>query len=506
MSSEERSALRAALEHQVAVRPDQTARDLAAALRRVGFDVDKGRVNSVLYRYGQVFTNDGAVPPHWRVAAGVADESEAPRAQHRVAGILLRNWKVFEDVTVQIRDITLLFGENSAGKSSVIQGLLLMRDSWGFGDLQLGGRHGWFEHVVHRHEVDRTMSLAALWGDGALGADESLLVGMTATSDGDYDFSEDGHAVRGFVCSQGADSLILRRYDEFEGDREPLWAAYRIDDDQVSANQEPSTEGLVWIRSDSRGFPDVDQVASEEVDPRGAFTLRQLREVISGAGDLFASIEYVPPARLLPPRDLQMGTAAKDTPALALLARSDELRTEVQEWLVRFEVPYELSHVQHGGEGDDAEFTLTLSRGAEAESVQLADVGFGLSQLLPIVTLLLHSRELTILLEEPEAHVHPRLQSVLADLLITSAQDYGNRLIVETHSEPMLLRLQRRVAEGRVDHESLSIVHVQRHGLASTVTEVPVRADGQLDYVWPGGFFDDRMDDLVAILDPRPED
>lgn len=497
--------MRAALEEQVAARPGRTARDLASVLRRLGFDVDKGRVNSVLYRYGDMFANDGAVPPRWSLFAENAAEPETPRAPHRVAGIGLRNWKVFEEVSVLTRDITLLFGENSSGKSSIIQGLLLMRDSWGFGDLQLGGRHGWFEHVVHRHDVDRMMSLVALWGDESPGTSESLLIGMTATSDGDYDYNEDGHAVRGFACTRGPDTLVLRRQNEVEGDREPLWAAYWTNDVEDS-HDEPSSDRLVWIRSDSQGFPDVDQVADVEVGPRARATLDQLREVLSGAGDLFASIEYVPPARLLPARDLQMGTAVRDTPTLASLARSSELRMEVQEWLVRFEVPYELSHVQYGGEGDDEDFTLTLSRGPDAESVQLPDVGFGISQLLPIVTLLLQSRERTILLEEPEAHVHPRLQSVLADLMITSAQDYGNRLIVETHSEPMLLRLQRRVAEGRVDHQSLSVVHVQRHGLSSTVADVPVREDGQLDYVWPGGFFDDRMDDLVAILDPRPED
>ena len=81
------------------------------------------------------------------------------------------------------------------------------------------------------------------------------------------------------------------------------------------------------------------------------------------------------------------------------------------------------------------------------EAVTIADVGFGVSQLLPILVLGIRSDESSLLLlEQPEIHLHPKLQANLADFLLTLAEQ-GRRLIVETHSDHFINRLRRRIAE-----------------------------------------------------------
>ena len=102
-------------------------------------------------------------------------------------------------------------------------------------------------------------------------------------------------------------------------------------------------------------------------------------------------------------------------------------------------------------------------------SVNLADVGTGVAQMLPIFV----QRALDLLsppkkpvleiIEQPELHLHPAAHGALADLYLNAAKRGGVRFIIETHSETLLLRLRRRIAEGQVDPRSVAIYFVEHH-------------------------------------------
>ena len=148
---------------------------------------------------------------------------------------------------------------------------------------------------------------------------------------------------------------------------------------------------------------------------------------------------------------------------------------QVNDWLGRLEIPYTLDAIPVTAAnaaslvGDLVAISLTDHR--SGVSVTPADVGFGVSQVLPIVVELLSRRESIIAVEQPETHLHPRLQARLADLFIDTAQEggRGNQLVVETHSEHLMLRVQRRIHEGTLDASLVSIVYVDQDadGLAT---------------------------------------
>ena len=129
------------------------------------------------------------------------------------------------------------------------------------------------------------------------------------------------------------------------------------------------------------------------------------------------------------------------------------------------------------------------------EESSLPDVGFGVSQVLPVITTLFFVPEGSIvLLEQPELHLHPSAQAYLADLLLHVAETRNLQVIVESHSEHLLTRLQRRIAEPEYDFATPD--NIKMNG--STCEEVKVSRFGQIDN-WPDNFFGDTGADLEAM-------
>ena len=137
------------------------------------------------------------------------------------------------------------------------------------------------------------------------------------------------------------------------------------------------------------------------------------------------------------------------------------------------------------------------------EAVTIADVGFGVSQLLPILVLGLRSHASSfLLLEQPEIHLHPKLQANLADFLLTLAEQ-ERRLIVETHSDHFINRLRRRIAEDRTDElrkmVSILFVHPPQDGQGATIEPLQIDRFGVIEN-WPPNFLPEAADEAEAIF------
>ena len=136
-------------------------------------------------------------------------------------------------------------------------------------------------------------------------------------------------------------------------------------------------------------------------------------------------------------------------------------------------------------------------------AVTIADVGFGVSQLLPILVLGLRSHVSSILLlEQPEIHLHPKLQANLADFLLTLAEQ-ERRIIVETHSDHFINRLRRRIAEDRTDELrkkiSILFVHPPQDGQGATIEPLQIDRFGVIEK-WPPNFLPEAADEAEAIF------
>ncbi|KYK30148.1 MAG: hypothetical protein AYK19_18610 [Theionarchaea archaeon DG-70-1] len=134
----------------------------------------------------------------------------------------------------------------------------------------------------------------------------------------------------------------------------------------------------------------------------------------------------------------------------------------------------------------------TIKKGSQDLKVNIAAGGFGASQLLQVIVEGFYAPEnAVIIIEKPEIHLHPRLQAEMGDLLVDIAKT-GKRLIVETHSEYLLLRIQRRIAEGTIDTDDVVVYYFEQTEEGTRITKLELDKFGRF-INWPKGFFEEDL-------------
>jgi|GEM_PF-1924869 len=141
-------------------------------------------------------------------------------------------------------------------------------------------------------------------------------------------------------------------------------------------------------------------------------------------------------------------------------------------------------------------------------SLNFSEAGYGLSQFLPVLLACFAQQDSysgkpsgTLLIEEPEAHVHPALQAEIGDVFIEAITRKDHPLahiVCETHSEHLLLRIMRRLREGKLSKDKVAVLYVENHGKESTVCEMPLDDKGRLIRDWPGGFFEEGLREVLT--------
>ena len=148
-----------------------------------------------------------------------------------------------------------------------------------------------------------------------------------------------------------------------------------------------------------------------------------------------------------------------------------------------------------------AGFTFDRPGDVATRRHRATNVGFGLSYVLPVVLALLAPRGSLCLIENPEAHLHPRGQTRLAELAVRAA-GAGVQVFVETHSDHFVDGVRIAVRDGLIEPANTAIHYFERDGGRTVVSSPTVDADGRLSR-WPAGFFDQHDENLAKLLAPR---
>jgi hypothetical protein len=150
------------------------------------------------------------------------------------------------------------------------------------------------------------------------------------------------------------------------------------------------------------------------------------------------------------------------------------------------------------------EYEVKVRSKGSQEMVDLPDVGVGISQVLPVLAQGFYALPgSVIIMEQPEIHLHPGAQSALADVMIGVVNSRENgvarniQLIIETHSEHFLRRLQRRIAEEAIPQEKVAAYFADAAKLPVTLKALEIDLLGNIRN-WPENFFGDEMGDITG--------
>lgn len=449
----------------------------------------------------------------------------------------MKNFKAWADSgDIRLAPITVLFGANSAGKTSIPQLLLLMKQTaespdrqrvLHLGDSQTRVDLGATEDVLHHRKLPGSLVFEIEWerdrdgmGTASTGhpwtAGDHLSLETWIFADARGDLSVTGISYQSSLNGSPVYGLSL---DAVEGESSagPDYRVQATDLDGAFVLDEAPSRFYELPPELVRGYPHA-AVASDL-----ALALeRQLGAThhLGSDRDRFARMH--PTSSVRPD-----GVGARgELTVQALLARGDDqfylgeghddptllrqVETHLQQMGIAHSLRVERIHRLR------PEHELFVRARPESPEVNLADAGSGIAQALPAVVAAFTLRPgSTLLLEHPDARLHPRAQAALADVFIDAirAQQDGQprdvQFIIESHSEHLLRRLQRRIAEGRLANNEVALHFVDSVEGHATITELDVNEFGQIAN-WPKDFFGDAMGEaekqMRAILARQKQD
>jgi Protein of unknown function (DUF3696) len=408
--------------------------------------------------------------------------------------ISLSGYRCFDaSTTLDLRPLTIVLGRNNSGKSALVRAPMVIEQGIRTTSSQPIDLDALDDQVVesftdliygHRPHGSIELSLDMTAGDGA-----PLSVLATVQNVAEYD--------RQLV------SILRVRYEDRDcwihwiprGPDEPDLFQYSIRFDGKTYDGIPlSFQGLL---------PVADQL-NPPID-------RFFGEVVDIVRDSYPLIRYFGPFRDRPERRFRSpvgmppslgisGENAGRILATDYARRGGVLLREVNSILARDLPGWTLALSEQLNQ-----YSIILRSNEDpALNVNLADAGTGVAQVLPVFVqraldvLTPPERPVLEIMEQPELHLHPAAHGGLADLYLSASLNGKVKFLIETHSETLLLRVRRRIAEGSIHPDHVALYFVEHERGHATARQINIGPDGDLDY-WPDGVFSEDYEEARAL-------
>jgi predicted ATPase len=440
-----------------------------------------------------------------------------------LTSLSLRNFKSWREIPdMRLAPITGLFGTNSSGKTSILQLLLLMKQTADSPDraqvLNLGDDRslvslGTFHEVLFQHAAKEPLEWTLSWE-----LPRELRIANPETPRATL-FAGKELGFRAAVAENGSGRMVVDRMSYLFTGHEFGLARDAKSEGRYKLSALPGdfrfkrTQGRPWeIPAPVKcyGFPD--QVRAYYQNAGFVADLELAFE------QFFAGVYYLGPLREYPRRQYiwagsqpaDMGQRGERVVDALLAARERGMRISrgrgkarftVEEyvawWLAELGLIHSFS-VEAITEGGNL-YQVWVQKTPEAARVLITDVGFGVSQILPVLALCYYAPEgSTLILEQPEIHLHPAVQAGLADVFVDAIRTRKVQILLESHSEHLLRRLQRRIAEEGLSADDAALYFCYLENGESRARALDIDLFGNITN-WPDGFFGDEFGEMAAM-------
>jgi predicted ATPase len=446
-----------------------------------------------------------------------------------ITNLRIRNFKGWKDTgTLRLAPITVLFGTNSSGKSSLGQFLMMLKQTANSpdrtrvlhpGDDSTEVDLGTVEDLLYRHDATQELRFSFQWRQRRPLEIRDVLTDR-AVHGKEIEFGatigfETGKATRAF--SRGFHYSFIDVVEQFSAGMEQESPGSKKFALRTAGFDAVRKTGRVWpLPSPVRffGFPDELSLYYQNAETLGDFPF--------ALQSLLKNISYLGPLREEPKRHYawagetpeDVGSRGQRWVSAFLSAAERKLSLGYKQRTKAFHV---LIAEQLKTLGLIHSFTVTpLAKGVReyrvrvqvspgSAEVSIPDVGFGVSQVLPVLVQSFYApADSTVIIEQPELHLHPAVQQNLADLFIAAVKSRENgedrnvQFIIESHSEHFLRRLQRRIAEEAITRDEVAGYFCDWSAEGSRIEPLDVDLYGNI-LNWPPNFFGDQMIDVAEM-------
>lgn len=417
---------------------------------------------------------------------------------------------------INLAPLTGIFGTNSSGKSSLLRFVLMLKQTVESRDrgiqLDLGGRGSYVDlgsmtDVLFEHDTGRQLGWSLCWDEPEWSVEfpsqdfEAAIGQIPVCLAVSHRVDAKTSYVQSMRYSVGAHSVAIERQD--------AGSSYEMNAAGFDLNRPQGRPYKIGAPVKSYIFPDAARLSYTNAGFVQGFEL-SFEQAMS-------KVLYLGPLREDPQRQytwsgsqpIGVGARGEYVVDTLLAARERNLKVStgpkshirlenyVAMWLQKLGLveSFKVVEVRSGTNL----YQVLVRRSSRGAWVPITDVGFGVSQILPVLTLCFAAPPgSTLILEQPEIHLHPKVQSGLADVFLDAIKRRKIQILVESHSEHFMARLLRRIAE---DDESTvadtALYFCDNPGTGSTIDRLDVDMFGAIRN-WPEGFFGDPLAESLA--------